>query len=304
MLVPDVGQVRNYRISARAVWIGALTLFTFISFGVWGVYSAYQAKQAMSALNTSQQMLSMARQQQSHTYADMQQKVDAEKEKLAVYARKLGQMQARVLRLDALGERLVSVSKLNKNEFDFGVKPALGGPRLSPSPVMDLDLDDQMRQMDHQLSHLDTQLSAIDMMLQGDRDVRTARPHAWPSEGGYLSSRYGMRIDPFNGRRAMHKGVDIANRLGAAVLASSRGVVVYAGKMHGYGNLVEVDHGYGYRTRYGHLSSIAVKVGDEVKDNQLLGRVGSTGHSTGPHLHFEVHRFGKTLNPVNFLPRV
>ena len=303
MLVPDVGQIRNYQISRRAVWLGALMLLALMSFGIWGVYSVYQKQQALSALQASQEMLRAVREQQHHAYADMQLKVDAEKKKLAVYARSLGQMQARVLRLDSLGERLVSVSKLDKNEFDFGVKPALGGPRIAPSPTMDLNLDDQMRQMNHQLTHLDTQLSAIDMILQGNHEEKLARPHAWPTEGGYLSSRYGMRIDPFNGHRAMHKGVDIANRFGAAVLASSRGVVVYAGKMSGYGYLVEVDHGYGYRTRYGHMSNVVVKAGDEITDNQLLGRVGSTGHSTGPHLHFEVRRFGKALNPSSFLPR-
>jgi murein DD-endopeptidase MepM/ murein hydrolase activator NlpD len=303
MLVPDVGQVRNYRMSYRAVWLGALALVALLLFGTWGTYSIFQTQKALHALQESQHMLQIARQQQGSAYAEMQSKLDAEKKKLAVYARNLGQMQARLLRLDSLGEHLVAVSKLDKNEFDFSVMPAVGGPRITPSPAADLNLDEQMRQMNFQLSSLDTQLSAIDMILQGNQEERLARPHAWPSEGGYLSSRFGMRIDPFDGHKAMHKGVDIANRYGAPVLASARGVVVYAGKMPGYGNLVEVDHGYGYRTRYAHLSSVIVKAGDEVSGNQLLGRVGSIGRSTGPHLHFEVRRFGKALNPSSFLPR-
>lgn len=301
MLVPDAGQIRTYRVSQRSFFYVAATVLLLLGFAGWGTYSVYQAKQVKLSLENSQEMLQVARQRQNEAYAAMQTKLDIEKKKLAVYARNLGHMQASVLRLDSLGERLVEVSKLNKNEFDFGVTPALGGPRLEQTPI--LALDGQMQYVNIQLTHLDAQLSAIDMVLQGDREESLARPHAWPTEGGYLSSHYGMRIDPFTGQRAMHSGVDIANRFGAAVLAASRGVVVFAGKMRGYGYLIEVDHGYGYRTRYGHLSSSAVKAGDEVDGNQLLGRVGSTGHSTGPHLHFEVRRFGKTLDPSTYLPR-
>lgn len=301
MLVPDAGQVRTYRVSQRSFFYAAAMVLLLLGFGGWGTHSVYQAKQIQLSLENSQEMLQVARQRQNKAYAAMQTKLDIEKKKLAVYARNLGHMQASVLRLDSLGERLVEVSKLNKNEFDFGITPALGGPRLEQTPI--LALDDQMQYVNIQLTHLDAQLSAIDMVLQGDREEGLARPHAWPTEGGYLSSHYGMRIDPFTGQRAMHSGVDIANRFGAAVLAASHGVVVFAGKMRGYGYLIEIDHGYGYRTRYGHLSSSAVKAGDEVDGNQLLGRVGSTGHSTGPHLHFEVRRFGKTLDPSTYLPR-
>jgi len=301
MLVPDAGQVRTYRVSQRSLFYVVGTVLALLAFGAWGTYSVYQAKQIQLSLQNSQTMLQVVRQRQNEAYADMQAKLDIEKKKLAVYARNLGQIQASVLRLDSLGERLVEVSKLNKNEFDFGVTPALGGPRLEQTPV--LALDEQMQHVGLQLTHLDAQLSAIDMVLQGEREEGLARPHAWPTEGGYLSSHYGMRIDPFTGQRAMHRGVDIANRFGAAVLAASHGVVVFAGKMRGYGYLIEIDHGYGYRTRYGHMSSAAVKAGDEVDANQLIGRVGSTGHSTGPHLHFEVRKFGKDLNPSTYLPR-
>jgi len=301
MLVPDTGKVRNYRVSQRSLFYVATLVLLLFGFGGWGTYSVYQVKQVQLSLANSQEMLHVARQRQNEVYADMQTKLDIEKKKLAVYARNLGQLQASVLRLDSLGERLVEVSKLNKNEFDFAVTPALGGPRLEQTPV--LALDEQMQHVNIQLTHLDAQLSAIDMVLQGEREEVLARPHAWPTEGGYLSSHYGMRIDPFTGQRAMHRGVDIANRFGAAVLSASHGVVVFAGKMHGYGYLIEIDHGYGYRTRYGHMSSAAVKAGDEVEYNQLIGRVGSTGHSTGPHLHFEVRRFGKTLNPSLYLSR-
>lgn len=102
---------------------------------------------------------------------------------------------------------------------------------------------------------------------------------------------------------ASHKGIDIGNRYGAGVLAASRGIVVFAGKRSGYGYMVEILHGFGYKTRYGHLSRILVQVGDVVEDGQKIAHIGSSGRSTGPHLHYEVHRYGDTVNPTGFIPK-
>lgn len=304
MLVPDSGQIRSYRISRRLVVTCATALVALFAFGSWGAYSLYSTQRLAGQFDENQQLLEMARARYEAETTQLRGQIVAEQKKMAVYARSLGQMQARLSRLDSLGERLVKVASLDKSEFDFGVKPALGGPRQVLSTMRpEVSLYDHVQSMNSRLSHLDTQLAAIDYILQGNRMEGSSKPHAWPSEGGWLSSPYGMRADPFTGERAMHRGIDIANRFGAPVLATNRGVVTFAGKMRDYGYLVEVQHGYGYKTRFGHLSSIAVKVGDEVKDNQLIGRVGSSGRSTGPHLHYEVHRYGQSLNPKSFLPR-
>lgn len=304
MLVPESGQVRSYRISRRLVVTCAGILVVLFAFGGWGAYSLYNTQRLTSELNENRQILEMARARYETETSQLRNQVAAEQKKMAVYARSLGQIQARLSRLDSLGERLVKSASLDQSEFDFGVKPALGGPRQVQSSMRpEISLYDHMQSMSSRISHLDTQLAAIDYLLQGHRIEGTAKPHAWPSEGGWLSSNYGMRADPFTGERAMHRGVDIANRFGAPVLAGNRGIVTFAGKMSDYGYLVEVEHGFGFKTRYGHLSSIAVKVGDEVKGNQLLGRVGSSGRSTGPHIHYEVHRYGKALDPKGFLPR-
>ncbi|MDX8396805.1 MAG: peptidoglycan DD-metalloendopeptidase family protein [Mariprofundaceae bacterium] len=303
MLVPDVGQVKSFRVSSQTLWVLLLIGVGVLAFGGWGVHSIYQKSSLLNALEVSNNRLKNVRHRQHEAYDKMQQKLNAEQQKMAVYARQLGQMQASVLRLDSLGQRLVEVSKLKENEFNFGLEPALGGPRGAEADFSVLNLDHQMQSAQQKLTHLDAQLAAVDVILQDQRDEKRARPHAWPSEGGWLSSKYGMRIDPFTGLKARHKGVDIANRLGSPVLSSSRGVVIFAGKMSAYGYMVEVEHGYGYRTRYGHMSNIAVKAGDEVADSQLLGRVGSTGRSTGPHLHFEVLRYNQRINPAGFLPR-
>lgn len=303
MLVPESGQIKNYRISRRLVTTCVFSLVCLVVFGGWGVYNIYGSHQLSAKFQNVEQQLEHARSIHKQEVSRLHEQVGAEQKKMAVYARTLGQLQAKISRLDSLGEKLVKVASLDKKEFDFGLQPAFGGPRLSQSPITDIGLYDHVQHVSSRLSNLDTQLAAIDYLLQGSREEKNAKPHAWPSEGGWLSSHYGMRADPFTGERAIHRGVDIANRFGAPVLATSRGVVTFAGKMKDFGYLVDVEHGYGYKTRYGHLSSLSVKVGDEVSDNQLVGRVGSSGRSTGPHLHYEVHRNGKSLDPGNFLPR-
>jgi len=304
MLLPESGQIKNYRIDRRLIVACGVLLVSLTAFGSWGLYNLYNTNNLNAALQDSQYQLELARTLHDQEVARLHDQVSAEQRKMSLYARTLGQMQARISRLDSLGEKLVKLSSLNKKEFDFGLQPAFGGPRLVQTSLAgEIGLSDHMQNISTRLSNLDTQLAAIDYLLQGDRVEKNAKPHAWPSEGGWLSSRFGMRADPFTGERAVHRGVDIANRFGAAVLATSRGVVTFAGKMKDFGYMVDVEHGYGYKTRYGHLSSLAVKVGDEVSDNQLVGRVGSSGRSTGPHLHYEVHRNGKSLNPATFLPR-
>jgi len=304
MLVPESGQIKNYRINRRLIMVCAFALVSLTAFGSWGVYNLYSSHNLNAELQETQHQLELARSLHDLEVTRLHDQMSAEQKKMGLYARTLGQMQARISRLDSLGEKLVKVSSLDKKEFDFGLKPAFGGPRLVQASLTgEIGLSDHMQHISTRLSNLDTQLAAIDYLLQGDRVEANAKPHAWPSEGGWLSSHYGTRADPFTGERAIHRGVDIANRFGAPVLATSRGVVTFAGKMKDFGYMVDVEHGYGFKTRYGHLSSLAVKVGDEVSDSQLVGRVGSSGRSTGPHLHYEVHRNGKSLNPASFLPR-
>ncbi|MDX8403934.1 MAG: peptidoglycan DD-metalloendopeptidase family protein [Mariprofundaceae bacterium] len=304
MLVPESGQIKSYRISRRLIATCAVFMVSLAVFGGWGTYSLYNSNRLSAELQNTQHHLDLARSMHEQEINRLHEQVSAEQQKMSVYARTLGQLQAKISRLDSLGEKLVKVASLDKKEFDFGLQPAFGGPRLIQSPVnADLGLHDRVQHASSRLSNLDTQLAAIDYLLQGSREEKNARPHAWPSEGGWLSSHYGMRADPFTGERAVHRGVDIANRFGAPVLAASRGVITFAGKMKDFGYMIDIEHGYGYKTRYGHLSSLAVKVGDEVSDNQLIGRVGSTGRSTGPHVHYEVHRNGRTLDPSNFIPR-
>jgi len=290
---------RNLLVVSMVAVLGSLT------FGVWGVFGLMQTGQFSQALNQSKQTLDQARVANSIQLESLQGQLHTEQQKQAVYARTLGQIQARMARLDALGSRLVDVASLDKSEFDFELEPAFGGPRL-PQPeslltqkALRVDLQD----MDGHLKQLDAQLVAIDYMLESRHALLDAKPHAWPTEGGWISSRFGRRIDPFNGHPAQHYGVDIANRSGAPILSASRGVVTFAGKMVDFGYVVDVEHGYGYKTRYAHMGAVSVEIGDVVAGNQVIGHIGSTGRSTGPHLHYEVRRFDKLVNPASFLPR-
>jgi murein DD-endopeptidase MepM/ murein hydrolase activator NlpD len=126
-------------------------------------------------------------------------------------------------------------------------------------------------------------------------------PAGRPITSGWLSSYFGIRTDPFTGKKERHKGLDFAGKLGSDVVAVASGVVTWAGRRYGYGNLVEINHGNGYSTRYGHNDKITVKVGDAVKKGQIIAKMGSTGRSTGPHVHFEVLHKGKQVDPMSYI---
>jgi len=304
MLVPDAGQTRTYRFSKGKLRLIIAVLGTSIVLGLLGAYSIYANYSLREQLNLAIQTTQKERIAFTHQQESFEQTLKAEEEKMNVYARSLGQMQARLSRLDSLGKRLVETSSLTSAEFDFDVQPAFGGPRINAeNDEADMMLMNQMQLVDSKIALLDTNLVAINYLLQDGIEENSARPHAWPSDGGWLSSKYGIRTDPFTSKQAIHRGIDIANRFGAPVLSSSRGVVIYAGKVKDYGYMVEIEHGYGYRTRYGHMSSLSVSVGDVVEANNIIGRIGSSGRSTGPHLHYEVRRNNEALNPERFLPK-
>ena len=304
MLVPDSGQTKTYRLSKAKLRLMAAAALLLICVCVAGAYSLYANYSLRQDLQLARETLNHERQVFAKQKLAFEASLKAEQNKMNVYARSVGQMQARLARLDSLGKRLIQSSSISPSEFNFDVQPAFGGPRIPvASNTPDLDLFSQIEQVGSEIDALNSKLVAVNYLLQDDLEEKNARPHTWPTEGGWLSSHFGVRLDPFTGQKAMHKGVDIANRFGAPVLAASRGVVIFAGKMKGYGYLVEIEHGYGFRTRYGHMSAANVAVGDIVEANQMIGRVGSSGRSTGPHLHYEVHRNGRAINPATFIPK-
>ena len=226
-------------------------------------------------------------------------------ENMDALALRLGKLQAHVIRLDALGQRLTSMAKLDNGEFNFDRPPAQGGPENSSKDnITTMGVSDFLKSLDqlsNQLKDRDQQLSVLEDMIMNRNLEAEVVPAGRPVTRGWLSSYYGKRTDPFTGRAAHHDGVDFAGKLGSNVVAVAAGVVTYAGKRSGYGELVEINHGKGYATRYGHNSEINVKVGETVKKGQVVAKMGSSGRSTGPHVHFEVLYNGRAVNPLKYI---
>ncbi|AMX02068.1 M23 family metallopeptidase [Microbulbifer thermotolerans] len=231
------------------------------------------------------------------------------REQLTALTVKLAEMQARLTRLDALGERLTVAAKLDEGEFQFGTAPAVGGPEdpgiagaaelpYQPPEFLEVidELADQIEDRQMQLNTLETLLAR--RQLQDEQFIAGR-----PISRGWMSSRYGYRTDPFTGRRAWHKGVDFAGKMGSEVVSVAAGVVTWAEERYGYGQLVEINHGNGYKTRYGHNSEIKVKLGDVVKKGQVIALMGSSGRSTGPHVHFEVYKNNRPVDPATYIRR-
>lgn len=216
---------------------------------------------------------------------------------------RLGRMQAQLLRLDALGERLVDVADLDASEFDFNILPPVGGPEnaASLSAYTIPDFLAMLNELDMTVGDREQKLDILEQVLMYRQVRQRVTPSGRAVEHGLLSSKFGIRIDPFTGKRGSHKGIDVAGKAGSNILAVGDGVVTYAGARKGYGNLVEVDHGNGYTTRYGHNRQHLVSRGDTVRKGQSVALMGSTGRSTGPHVHIEVLRDGKQVNPAKYL---
>ena len=222
-------------------------------------------------------------------------------------ALRLGKLQAHVIRLDALGERLTTMAKLDKGEFDFDQSPAQGGPISKSEAEGQMSVPDFMKSLEElstQLNDRSQQLEVLEDMIMTRNLEAEVIPAGRPINRGWLSSYFGMRTDPFSGRRVHHSGVDFAGKSGSSVVSVAAGVVTFSGRKSGYGNLVEINHGKGYFTRYGHNSKNLVQVGDTIKKGQVVSEMGTTGRSTGPHVHFEVLYNGRAVNPKKYIQAV
>lgn len=215
---------------------------------------------------------------------------------------RLGEMQAQLIRINALGERLVQMSGLNAEEFDFENPPAQGGPEQGD--VKDYTIKELANTLTSVVSLIEDRQRKLDIIqdLIMEQDLAAqALPAGWPVRSGYISSNYGFRIHPIKKARIHHDGVDFASPRGTPVFAVADGIVTFSGRKGGYGNTVDIRHIDGLVTRYAHNASNHVKVGQMVHQGQKIAAVGSTGMSTGPHVHFEVRKDGKAIDPMPYL---
>lgn len=223
---------------------------------------------------------------------------------LDALALRIGQMNARVIRLDALGRRLTEMADIDDGEFDFESTPAVGGPE-EPDPTLSSvavpDVLVAMQNLGQQLDSREAQLNVLESVILNQNLNDRVYPQGRPVKSGWMSSYFGRRTDPFTGKPAVHRGVDFAGKEGAEIFAVADGVVTWSSNRYGYGQLVEINHGNGYSTRYAHNSENLVAVGEEVRKGQAVALMGDTGRATGPNLHFEVLHRGQRVNPVKFI---
>jgi murein DD-endopeptidase MepM/ murein hydrolase activator NlpD len=218
---------------------------------------------------------------------------------------KLADMQNQIQRLDALGSRLVEQAMLNPDEFSFNQMPSMGGPLDSSSVEIQVqdELLSKITSMLEKIQNKAQELTILESIMLSHHIRQESRLEGKPISTGWLSSYYGIRKDPFSGLPAMHKGLDFAGKEGEAVVATGAGIITWSGSRYGYGELVEIDHGDGLVTRYGHNKVVNVKIGDVVTKGQTIAEMGNTGRSTGAHVHYEVIRRGKQQDPLPYVYR-
>ena len=224
--------------------------------------------------------------------------------KVDALASRVGSLNAQLLRLEALGRRLTDLAGLDRGEFDFEKAPPAGGPEGREAPGGSAhvpELTAVLDTLEEQINDREQQLQALEMVMASRELGQRVTPGGLPLIGGWISSHFGYRTDPITGRGAFHAGVDFAGPSGSRVIAVGPGVVSFSGWKQGYGNLVEITHPTGYVTRYGHNSRNLVRVGESVQKSDAIAIIGSTGRSTGTHVHFEVLRDGNVLNPKRYL---
>jgi murein DD-endopeptidase MepM/ murein hydrolase activator NlpD len=234
---------------------------------------------------------------------DVDRLIQSNRSNINALAVRMAELQAASTRIDALGERLAKMGQLTLDEFDFTQVPALGGPAnpLEVAAASEGDLQASVGLLGEKLRRQASQLDALQFLMVNRQIEDDLTPAGWPVRKGWISSKYGERTDPFTGERAQHDGLDFVAARGSDVLSVANGVVVWAGKRNGYGNTIEIDHGNGYRTRYAHNESMLVEPGTQVSAGQLIAKLGSSGRTSTPHVHFEVLQNGVAVNPAKFV---
>jgi len=240
--------------------------------------------------------------EQKKQIADLKQQLQLRVDAMAM---RLGEVNAHVIRLDALGKRLTEMADIDSREFNFDRDPPRGGPESDGEGMSAQipDLSAMLAQLEQNVDLRESQLSALENVILARELRQEIQPEGRPVANGFISSYFGERADPFDGLEAFHKGVDFAGTPGSPVVAVAAGVVTWAGERTGYGKLVEINHGDGFTTRYAHNARTLVTVGQTVKRGESIALMGSTGRSTGPHVHFEVLRNGRQVNPLSFIGR-
>ncbi len=294
IFIRERGVSRHIAISRRMLAvIGALGL---VALGAAGMYVT---RDTVDAQVVAQWRVKLN--EQKNKVVDLAQRNDAQN---AAVGKQLAEMQARLLRMEAIGSYMAEVADLEAEEFDFNSVPAQGGPVLEGEFVADGDMiARELERLSEQLKRRETELDILHEVLVGADIYEASKVRGRPVRWGWMSSPYGRRVDPLTGGTGWHSGVDFAGRHGSDVIAVASGVVTFAGERQGYGKMVEISHAQGLVTRYAHHEEVTVRTGDVVEKGDRVGIMGSSGRSTGPHVHFEVLKNGRTVDPAGYISR-
>jgi len=265
-------------------------------------YLAGQDSEARSMRGVALDTLQDELDQQAVEFADLQGLADRQMQAMTL---NLAELQARMTRLDALGQHLTVMADLENGEFDFSQPPALGGPMAGEFSVdfTSLDLGSELGLFEARLTDRERQLEILESLLTNRKLEEQSWLSGRPVQKGWISSHFGQRTDPFSGKQAMHDGLDFAGVEGSNVVAVAAGVVTWTGTKSGYGELVEISHGDGYVTRYAHNKENLVQPGDVVRKGEPIALMGSSGRSTGAHVHYEVYKHGRPVDPSSYVAR-
>jgi len=290
-----VGGARQIELLRPAPLAAAGLALTFV-FGLGLLAGGGASDIEQLAVEKMERELADQREEIALVETDARQNLDA-------VAVRLGQLNAHIIRLDALGRRLVTMADIEDGEFDFSEAPPQGGPDADGPglSVESRELGAMLDELALKVEDRAAQLEVLDHVMARRSLSDEQKPEGRPIESGWLSSYYGTRSDPFSGKQKFHHGIDFAGTAGSAVLVVASGVVTYSGERSGYGNMVEVNHGNGLVTRYGHAKETLVEVGTTVSKGERIALMGSTGRSTGPHVHFEVLKNGRKVNPLKYV---
>ncbi len=267
----------------------------------------YELGQRQGTSIAQEARLSEAEIDVSRRASDLAQLSADARRKLEAMTRRLAELQVRVARLDALGTHLTALAGLEGGEFNFSADPALGGPMVplatETQAVLPAPVEESFDLLSATLGDREMQLDILAGLLFDAEAQTEAIPTGRPVLSGWLSSHYGSRTDPFTGQRAWHQGIDFAGADGDEIIAVASGVVSWSGERAGYGTLVEIAHGDGLVTRYGHNKENQVEIGDLVRQGDVIALMGNSGRSTGPHVHFEIFKHGRPVDPSSYVRR-
>lgn len=285
------GKIRQFRLSKSFISIVLLLIFFSLGFGAYGVYVR---------INTLKD-----RDRFQRLMADNALK----RRRLMEISSEVGKLRDQLARLHQLDKKIRAIANLGhpQGEAEFpavgGVSPGFGlrnELRREKAAKLSKDLRSEIAELRSEANRQEESLRRLKELLLKKQDMLARIPTIWPTRG-WLASRFGYRISPFTGLREFHRGIDIAAREGTPIIAPADGFVLRIGKDRAFGLFVELDHGFGYTTFYGHLSKVVVRKGQRVRRGQIIAMMGNTGRSTGPHLHYEIHISGLPVNPLRFI---